>query len=55
MSRNMQFTYLLIFLTGCVQNSDCPNEGLNYECNTNGCVCASGFVLNGDDCVLGIV
>ena len=38
----------------CVEKSDCPNEGLNYQCNTNVCECENGFVLNDEACVKGI-
>ena len=48
--RQFDCLYFLIFLPECVNNSDCPNEGLNYQCNSNVCECPSGFVLNGEDC-----
>ena len=44
------YSYFLNFLSECIQSSDCPNGGQNYECNSNVCECASGFTLNGDVC-----
>ena len=44
--------HFFTFLLECIQKSDCPNEGLNYKCNMNVCECESGFVLNGDACIV---
>ena len=38
-------------LSECVQHSDCPNGGQNYECASNICACASGYVLENDACI----
>ena len=40
----------LLFFTECEQPTDCPNNGLNYECNGNLCECSDGFALNGETC-----
>ena len=37
--------------SGCLEISDCPNGGQNYDCSTNVCTCKSGFILTGDVCV----
>ena len=38
------------FFSECQQPTDCPNNGLNYECNGNLCECSDGFALNGETC-----
>ena len=43
-------SYAITFLE-CREPSHCPNEGTNYQCNSNLCECPSPFVLDGDKCV----
>ena len=40
----------ILFFSECEQPTDCPNNGLNYECNGNLCECSDGFALNGETC-----
>ena len=42
---------LFFFLSECLQYSDCPNGGQNYECVDELCTCAPGHALDGDACV----
>ena len=41
----------LSFILECKQYTDCPNGGQNYNCISNGCICASGYALENDACV----
>ena len=39
------------FLSECIEASDCPNNGTNYQCNANQCECPSPLFLDGNRCV----
>ena len=42
---------ILILLSECLENYDCPNGGENYICKDNVCECVPGSILLGDSCV----
>ena len=45
------WSIILSFFSECVQDEDCPNDGQNYQCDSNLCKCLPGHVLDSDACV----
>ena len=42
---------LSLLISECITPTDCPDNGTNYICNANKCICPSPKVLDGYKCV----